>query len=56
MSLTCSTTITMSVTVLFAVSKMGVILHNRQYCWNILLSEQILDAMKRVTDGNFVFQ
>ena len=29
---------------------------NGQYCWDILLSQQILDAMNRVTDGNFIFQ
>jgi len=28
---------------------------NRQYCWDILLSQQILDAMKHGIDGNFIF-
>jgi len=28
---------------------------NGQYCWDILLSQQMLDAMKRVIDNNFVF-
>jgi len=59
MSLTCCT-ITMSIAELVAVSEMGVILHQTwskswQYCWNILLSRQILDAMKRVTDGILSF-
>jgi len=27
-----------------------------QYCWDILLSRQLLDAMKHVIDGNFIFQ
>jgi len=29
---------------------------NRQYCWDIILSQQILNAMKRVSDGNFIVQ
>jgi len=29
---------------------------NRQYCWDILLSQQILNAIKRVIDGNFIVQ
>ena len=27
-----------------------------QYCWDILLSQQILDAIKVVADDNFIFQ
>jgi len=65
MSPTCSI-ITMSVTVSVLVTKWGLfftkpgVKTNRQYCWDILLSQQILDTMKRVThrhtDGNFIFQ
>jgi len=29
---------------------------NRQYCWDILLSQQILNAIKCVIDGNFIVQ
>ena len=29
---------------------------NWQYCWNIIISQQILDAMKRVINDNFIFQ
>ena len=29
---------------------------NEQYCWHILLSQLMLDAIKHVVDDNFVFQ
>jgi len=29
---------------------------NRQCCWNILFSQQMLGAIKHVVDDNFVFQ
>jgi len=54
MSPTCSTT-TMCVTVSVAVSKWQLfftkprVKTKRQYCWDILLSQQILNAMKHVT-------
>jgi len=57
MSPTCST-ITMSIMVSVAVSKMGIFIHqtNRQYCRDILLSQQIYDSIKCVTDGNLSFR
>jgi len=29
---------------------------NGQYCWDMLLSQQLLDAIKRVVDDKFLFQ
>jgi len=56
-------TITMSVMLPVAVSKKWELFFtkpgvktNRQYCWDILLSQQILDAMKHVINSNFIFQ